>query len=201
MSDETKTTTEMVKAPEAGGLANWSDELAKYAKEAAAAEVGGGSFLSFKGGLFFNKTQMKDNRCDVIILDAINVNEHYEGAWDPDAPASPDCYAFGRSEGDKAPHAECANKHHPSSVACPLNQWGSGNKGGKGPAKAADRRAAKEGENGSDNADEFVDSRHVGVHLIGIVVELDELIFPDDFCEVNGEVVGDDYYSDAKEVF
>lgn len=121
---------EIVK-PETAALANLQEELAAAAKEASAAEQSGGSFLSFKGGMFFNKQPMKDNRVDAIILDAINVNEFYAEAWDPDVKASPSCYAFGRGD-DMKPHEKVkAPKCAGGCAACPMNQWGSGNKGGK----------------------------------------------------------------------
>ena len=133
-------TDEIVKKDEAG-LATFDAEMAKYAREAAAVEVTGGNFLSFKGGLFVNKQQMKDNKADVIILDSIFVNEHYEGDWDPDNPTSPNCYAFGRSEEDLKAFEKAREKQCDNCAACPLNQWGSGKKG-KGKECRNTRRLA-----------------------------------------------------------
>ena len=67
---------EIVKKDEQG-LAPFDAELAQYAKEAAAAEnQAGKNFLKFKGGLFANKTPMQNNQADLVVLDAINVNEY-----------------------------------------------------------------------------------------------------------------------------
>jgi hypothetical protein len=148
MSEDPKTVdSSIVKAPEAGGLANWSDELAKYAKEAAAQAPTGGSYMTFKGGLFVNKVQVNGrraipgqadivlpNQADCIILDSISVNEYYEGEWDPDSPESPSCYAFGRTEEGMKPHEKVKAPKHQDCSGCPFNQWGSDKKGGKGKA-------------------------------------------------------------------
>lgn len=148
---------EIVK-PEAATLANLQEELAAAAKEASAAEQSGGSFLSFKGGMFFNKQPMKDNRCDVIILDSIFVNEWYKGKWDPDVKASPSCYAFGRAEEGMAPHAkvkEAKCGEVGGCEKCPLNQWGTGDKG-KGKACKNTKRLALIAASDNPEAEEIV---------------------------------------------
>ena len=139
---------EIVKKDEQG-LATFDAELAQYAKEAAASEnQAGKNFLKFRGGLFANKTPMKDNQANLVVLDAINVNEFYEGAYDADKLESPSCYAIGRDEATMSPHPDAKSVPKmpdgsacTSCAKCPKNQWGSGNKE-KGKACKNTRRIA-----------------------------------------------------------
>lgn len=109
-------------------VANWDEELAKQAAAAAEQEAstGGGNFFSLRGGqLKLNGTVLPDNQMAVVVLDALIENVYYEGAFDPEDPQSPICYAFGRDDKTMAPHADATKPQAESCAACPLNQWGS----------------------------------------------------------------------------
>ena len=110
------------------GLANWDEELARQASEAAAqtASAGGLPWFSLRGGqLKFKDGLLPDNQMAVIVLDAIIEYVYYATAFDPEDPQSPECYAFGRDEKTLAPHAEAAKPQCETCALCPYNQWGS----------------------------------------------------------------------------
>jgi hypothetical protein len=113
-------------------LASYDAQLAKLAEEAASREagVGGGKFLSIRGGqLSLGGDPIPGNAISCVILDAVLENVFYEGAYDPDNPTSPNCFAFGKDEKAMAPHDDSAAKQADGCAACPMNQWGSSDKG------------------------------------------------------------------------
>lgn len=123
MTTELQTTTTGETA-----LAPWEQELAEQAQAAAAQEAatGGGQFFSLRGGrLTLNGAQLPDNQMAVLVLDWLLVNAFYSGAFDPDAPQVPDCYAFGRDETALAPHGLAKVPQCAACAACPHNQFGS----------------------------------------------------------------------------
>lgn len=126
----------MAKAPAAKNLpVAWEEEMAKEAAIAAKMEenVGGGNFFSTKGGvLTYNDAPFPNNEMAVVILDSVLENVFYEGDYNPDSPASPLCYAFGRDEATLAPHSKVIELHTeqaPSCAECPMNVFGSADKG------------------------------------------------------------------------
>lgn len=123
------------KTPATKAVANWDDELAKFASAAAATEqTTGGKFLSIRGGvLSYGGAAVPGNAMNVIVLDHIMENQRYGSDYDSDNPASPVCYAFGRTAEEMAPHADCDEPQSEACAGCPLNAWGSAEKGrGKG---------------------------------------------------------------------
>ena len=123
------------KTPATKAVANWDDELAKFASEAAATEqTTGGKFLSIRGGILsYGGAAVPGNAMNVIVLDHIMENQRYGADYDSENPASPICYAFGRTAEEMAPHADCDEPQNGACADCPLNAWGSADKGrGKG---------------------------------------------------------------------
>lgn len=123
-------------------LANWDEALAKKASAAkkVAASIGGGSrnVLSFKGGrLSYQGGNVPGNKLNVVVLSAINENNYFEGAYDPNNPASPVCYAFGSPDGEDeqmGPHEAVVKAGKAQSESglcsdCPHNEWGSAETG------------------------------------------------------------------------
>ena len=129
-------------------VTNWDDDLAKWAKDERAIEpTKGGAFISTKGGVFtVDGVEVPGTTLDLIILDWIFENHLYDGAYDPNTPASPICYSLGKVEADLAPHetsetpqcGECGVPGQPG--CCPANEWNSGL--GKGKACKNGRRLA-----------------------------------------------------------
>lgn len=72
----------------------------------------------------------------VIVLDWRYVPAHYPGAYNPNQPQDPDCFAVGPASpdsGNLAPHESITKPHSDNCKTCPKNQWKSG-AGGKGKA-------------------------------------------------------------------
>jgi hypothetical protein len=134
------------KNSESTALVNWEDELAKQAEIAATMEAnaGGGQFFSMKGGqLSFNDSPMPGNQMATVILDSIFENVYYEGRYDPENPAPPTCFAFGRDE-NMSPHevvVKAGQAQHSTCKGCPMNEWGS-SEVGRGKACRNTRRLA-----------------------------------------------------------
>ena len=125
----------------------WDEELAKMADVASAMEAnsGGGQFFGLRGGqLTWQDAPMKDNQMAVIILDSILENVYYEGAYNPDVPQSPTCFAFGRDEREMKPHiivTDAGQHQNPECYGCEHNEFGSANIG-RGKACRNTRRLA-----------------------------------------------------------
>jgi hypothetical protein len=83
-------------------IVDWEAEMAAQAQLAAEAQRsagGGGKFFSLKSGvLSFDGNPMPGNQMAVVVLANINENSWYEGAYDPNTPAAPKCFAFGQHE-------------------------------------------------------------------------------------------------------
>lgn len=134
---------------ESTALVSWDEELARQAEAAAAQEAntGGGQFFQLRAGvLSFNDSPLPNNEMAVIIADSILENVWYEEAFDADNPSPPTCFAFGRDEPTLAPHASvlAAGQSPENCTACadcPMNEWGSADKG-RGKACRNGRRLA-----------------------------------------------------------
>lgn len=125
-------------------VATYEDRLASMAQEATTQEesVSSGSFLSVRSGqMTYQGNPIKGNELDIIILDSILENCYYEGRYDPDNPAPPVCYAFGRDEDDLKPHEKSSAPQHETCKGCPNNEFGSADTG-KGKACKNTRRLA-----------------------------------------------------------
>jgi hypothetical protein len=130
--------------------ANWEEELEKEAAQYAKQEesVVTGAFFGTKSGvLTWQDEPLKNNTLIGVILDSVLENVYYEGEWDPDNPAGPKCFAFGRDEAEMIPHEivfKAGNQMCGASKlcnGCEMNEWGSANKGA-GKACKNSRRLA-----------------------------------------------------------
>ena len=131
-------------------VAKWDEELARQAELAAKMEAnaGGGQFFTTKGGvLAWQDAPMPGNQMAVVILDHIMENVYYEGAFDPDNPSSPTCFAFGRDDAKMTPHqtvVDAGNAQYGAAKlcqGCPMNEFGTAIVG-KGKACKNTRRLA-----------------------------------------------------------
>ena len=142
--------TKLVKSKSGNvAITKWSDEMAKYAQEAAGSEqTPSGSFVSLRGGvLSFQGSPAKDNKAQVVILDNIYENTLYTGKFDPESPQPPSCYAFARDEKDLKPHEKASAPQHDQCSGCEHNVFGSAETG-KGKACKNTRRLALLSANG-----------------------------------------------------
>jgi len=124
---------------------DWETELENQAKIAAGMEasVSVGQFFSISGGqLKFNDAPIPGNEMVVIIADHILENVFYAEDYDPDSPAGPVCFAFGRDDKTLAPVVEDVTKVQAEACqGCPQNEWGSADRG-SGKACRNSRRLA-----------------------------------------------------------
>lgn len=137
----------MVKKSKSTEVANWDDELAKYADQASNMEnsVATGNFFGTKGGtLTYNNTPFPNNEMAVVILDSIMEHVYYGDSYDPENPTTPVCFAFGREETEMSPHEVCVKGGHNQCAMCKdceWNEFGSADVG-KGKACKNSRRIA-----------------------------------------------------------
>ena len=147
--------------------AEWKQRLAKYAQRDAATATGAGGwgYIGTKNGVFkFNDTNLEELP-PMLILGASFENAFYEGAFDPDNPSSPKCFALAREEKLLAPPESLGDKRQSlqsdpaadTCAGCWANSFGSAVQGrGKAcknirrlallPADRLDARALQEVE-------------------------------------------------------
>lgn len=128
----------MAKSKEAKSTAvvPWQQELAEQAKAAVKTveSVAVGQFFSVRAGvLAWAGNPVPGNQMGVVIADGVLEHAFYEGDFDPDQPASPVCFAFGRDEAEMKPHEKSTKPQAPKCQGCPNNAFGSAEKG-KGKA-------------------------------------------------------------------
>ena len=135
------------KATTSTAVVPWDEQLAREAEIAAELErnAGGGAFFSVRGGMLtFNDAPVPNNTMAVVIIDGIFENVFYADDFDPDSPAPPTCFAFARDEADLAPHptvVEAGQDQSGVCKGCPMNEWGTADKG-RGKACRNTRRLA-----------------------------------------------------------
>lgn len=133
-------------------IVNYKEKLKQQAQDAVRQEqVSGGTMLSTRGGILtYGDETLPGNQACVIILDSVKENTYYTAKFDPDQPAAPVCYAFGRGpagEDAMAPHESMQTDltyfkpQADECGKCPWNEWGSADKG-KGKACQNRRRLA-----------------------------------------------------------
>lgn len=126
----------MAKAKQPGkALVKWDEEFAKLAKDSTKGMVlPTAKFLSTRSGkLSYGGADVPGNQLRAVIVGWINENQFYNEDFDPNAGHVPACYAFGTDIDDMTPHAEASEMQSESCAGCPLNEWGSDEKG-KGKA-------------------------------------------------------------------
>lgn len=133
----------MAKAKTAEGSAQvparWDEELARQAQLAMGMEesTSTGAFFGLKGGILtFDKLPIANNKMAVVILDTLLENVYYKDEFDPDAMASPTCFAHGRVDKDMKPHQIVVDAKQAQSEQCHGCQWNEFGTADKGRGKA-----------------------------------------------------------------
>lgn len=137
-------TAKKATASKTTAVVKWDEALAARAQMAKKAEesVSTGSFISLKSGVMsYNGNPVPGNKLDVVVVDAILENHYFDGAYDPNTPQSPSCYAFGRDEDEMSPHEKVDEPFAEKCKGCPNNEWGSADTG-RGKACKNVRRLA-----------------------------------------------------------
>lgn len=137
-------TAKKTAASKSMAVAKWDEALAARAKIAKKAEasVSTGEWISLKSGqLSYNGNIVPGNKMDVVVLASRLENQFYEGDYDASTPQAPSCYAFGTDEDTMVPHEKVETKQADGCAGCPMNEWGSAEKG-RGKACKNVRRLA-----------------------------------------------------------
>lgn len=169
-------------APEAKkpgtAMVSWEEKMAKEAELAAGMEAstGGGQMFGLKGGqLTWQDAPLPNNQMAVVIADSILQNVFYTGKYDPDTPASPICYAFGRDEKTMGPPKEVHDNGTAQATLCKdceMNTWNSADVG-KGKACKNSRRLALVGAGNFDKDGNVFslndDPQHMASSMMGFM--------------------------------
>lgn len=127
-------------------LVPYKNKLKEQAKELSTLEVGELPFISLRGGLMsLNDIPLPGNQLVGIILDRVVENAYYEGAFDPDNPMPPKCWALGDKPSEMGPPDFSDSPYFEAQadkcVECPKFIFGSSNTG-RGKACKEKRRIA-----------------------------------------------------------
>lgn len=116
-------------------IVKWDEELANLAKDATKGmDLPTAKFISIRGGkLTFAGADVPGNELRCVILGWVHENQYYDGDFDPDVPQVPACYAFGQDTKTMEPHENAPDKQSDACEGCPINEFGSADRG-KGKA-------------------------------------------------------------------
>jgi hypothetical protein len=107
----------------------WSERFAKHAQAAKEQEKGVGGFgqrVKFGPGVMtVAGGSLPGGKLECVVIGSCAANALYEGAYDPDAPETPVCYAFNVLTEDMAPHEDAPQKQAGNCAECEQNQFGS----------------------------------------------------------------------------
>jgi hypothetical protein len=171
--------TRKTAAAKTTAITNYDEELARQAQAAAAMEESTqtGQFFGLKGGILtFNDAPLPGNQFAGIILDSVLENVFFTGAYDPDTPQSPTCFAFGRDEKELVPHPnvdteegferQCERCH-----GCEKNEFGSAEVGRGKACRNTRRLAIISGGTLNPKTDEFtpVDEAAIEAAVVGFM--------------------------------
>jgi hypothetical protein len=116
-------------------ITKWESRLGGLATEAMATTGKDANAISIRGGVMkYRGQKIKDGELKVVIIDHVFANSYYLKPYDQENPEAPDCFATGRVEADMVPHPNSFAKQAETCADCPMNQYESDPKGGKGKA-------------------------------------------------------------------
>lgn len=120
---------------------NWTEELAKHAKEVASLERPALSQISTKAGVMTYQGQaIPGNKLTCIIVASAFENRWYKERYDASKRSAPNCFALSLTGDEMVPSEESKDKQADSCERCELFAWGSDPNGGKGKACKSVRR-------------------------------------------------------------
>jgi hypothetical protein len=127
---------------------SWRDRMKAVAVKTAETEAPSGGFISFKSGrLTIGDQLMPGDKIECIVVDTLLHNKYFDTPYNANKVVPPACYAFAREEVELAP-SQGDGKDNPGAedpqseycLDCPMNEWGSDPKGGRGKACTNSRR-------------------------------------------------------------
>ena len=113
-------------------MADFEKQMAAQAVEDSARVGSGadGAFLSIKGGAFTYQEADLGADFEVIILDFVNEKAYYDGAYDPDNPSAPACWAITSDDpSEMVPHSDSPVPQCDTCSECWANEFGSADTG------------------------------------------------------------------------
>jgi len=114
---------------------DWKSEMANQAKAAAALERPKLSNLSTRGGILaYQDTPIPGNKLPCVVVGSVFENRYYIEKFNPNKPATPDCFSLSVDGDNMVPHEKSPSAQHTQCSGCPLNEWNSAPEGGKGKA-------------------------------------------------------------------
>jgi len=123
---------------------DWRERMKQVAVKTAEQEKPQGGYISFKSGrLSVGDTVMPGDKIECIIVDSYFHNKYYDTPYDSKKISSPACYAFSRDDAELKPELSADDPQGGEDgfcVGCPMNEWGSSPKGGRGKACTNTRR-------------------------------------------------------------
>lgn len=123
-------------------VVQWKDEMARHAKDVAAAERPSVSSVSLKSGVMsINKVPIPGNRFECVVVLGIFENQYFPDKYDPDRIVPPECFAFSETGEDMVPHEAARTKVATDCESCPNSKWGSAEQG-RGKACKEKRKLA-----------------------------------------------------------
>lgn len=137
----------------------WQAELEAEAEKGAAQEQApAGRAIKIKNHkLMIDDNPVPDNELSVVVLEAVQENQYFGSAYDPENPGPPVCYSFreqGDAEEDMKPHEKVESPEHSDCATCPHNVFGSADTG-KGKACKNIRKLAVIPADAADSAEDI----------------------------------------------
>ena len=110
-----------------------------------------GNTIGIRNSKWTYKQEVIQGDLLVIALDFVHCNTWYDSAFDPDSPQPPACFAISDDGEEMEPHASAPNKQHDRCDGCPMNAWGTADRGRGKACKNTYRIACMEAD--ADPAD------------------------------------------------
>lgn len=119
------------KKPTGKDLVKWDEELAGLAKASVKGmDLPSGKFISLKSGkLSFGGAAVPGNELRAVVVGAVHENQYYDEDYDADTPQTPGCYAFGVETDEMEPHEKAPRRQCERCAGCPMNEFGSAERG------------------------------------------------------------------------
>lgn len=147
--------------------ANWEAQMKEdAAKGRKRVEVIGVSQrIKTRGGVLqYMDTPVPGNKLKCVILVDVFENAKYDGEYDPENPQSPTCYAFGEDASEMSPHEKVKEPCNDTCNGCPMNKFGSADKG-RGKACKNQVRMFLIHADALKKPDSIIDSPHVMLNV------------------------------------
>lgn len=110
-------------------LEDWEQQEAAHARDVRSKETLGAQRITHRGGNFKVDETVVGKSIKLVVLDWRFEKSYFEGAFDPNTPTTPDCYAFGTDEKSMKPHEAAPDKQNPECTGCKHNAFNTANVG------------------------------------------------------------------------